>query len=90
MPDLIVYSKEKNLLCEELTCVLREQGIPYREIDIRRHDVIKELRNRGCTALEPPVLQVSHGTKTTRFFTSDDLFWDGQLVREAVLDVARS
>ena len=68
---------------------LDEQGIPYREVDIRQPGVILELKNRGCTALEPPVLLVSRGHRDLRFFTNDDLFWDGELVREAISDIAR-
>ena len=90
MPELIVCSKEKHPLCEELTGALREQGIPYREIDICRQDVISDLKSRGCTALEPPILLVSLQGKTIQFFTNDDLFWDGRLIWEAILDIARS
>ena len=89
MPELIVCSKEKHPLCEEVIGFLREQDIPYREIDIRRQDVITDLKARGCTALEPPILLVSLHGKTMQFFTNDDLFWDGRLIREAILDAAR-
>jgi hypothetical protein len=87
MTELIVYSKEKHLQCEELKDALKEAGAHYHEVDIRNPDVITELRKNGCLALEPPVLQVVHAPRSQRFFKNDDLFWDGQLIREAVMDV---
>ncbi|HVN74165.1 MAG TPA: glutaredoxin domain-containing protein [Methanoregula sp.] len=88
MPELIVCSR-KDPFSEELKEALDEQGIPYREVDIRQPGVVQELKNRGCTALEPPVILISRGHRDLRFFTNDDLFWDGKLVREAVFDLAR-
>jgi len=88
MTELIVYSSEKNQQCEELKDILNEQGIQYREIDIRNPGVITELQNSGCHALEPPVLKVRQTSVKTVFFTNDDLFWDGKLIREAVIDLA--
>jgi glutaredoxin len=87
MTELIVYSKEKNPQCEELKGVLKEVGIPYHEVDIRKPEVITELRKNGCHSLEPPVIKVVHTSSLQQFFKNDDLFWDGQLVREAVIDV---
>ena len=87
MTELIVYSKEKNLQCEVLKDALKEVGVHYHEVDIRNPEAITELRKNGCFALEPPVLQVVHASRSQRFFKNDDLFWDGRLVREAVLDV---
>lgn len=87
MTELIVYSKEKNPQCEELKGVLKESGIPYHEVDIRKPEVITELRKNGCHSLEPPVIRVVHTQRIQQFFKNDDLFWDGQLVREAVLDM---
>jgi len=87
MTELIVYSKEKNPQCEELKGVLKESGIPYHEVDIRKPEVITELRKNGCHSLEPPVIRVVHTQRLQQFFKNDDLFWDGQLVREAVLDM---
>ena len=90
IPELIVCSEVEDLFSVELKSVLDEQGIPYREVDIRLPGVRQELKSRGCTALEPPVLLVSRGHRDLRFFTNDDLFWDGKLVREAVFDLART
>jgi hypothetical protein len=89
MTKLIVYSKEKHPQCEELKDALNEVGMPYHEIDIRNPEAITELRNNGCDALEPPVLQVVHAQRSKWVFKNDDLFWDGQLIREAVMDVMR-
>jgi glutaredoxin len=87
MTELIVYSKEKNPQCEELKGVLNEVGILYHEVDIRKPEVITELRKNGCHSLEPPVIRVAHTRCVPQFFKNDDLFWDGQLVREAFMDV---
>lgn len=89
MTELIVYSTEKHLQCEELKEVLKEAGASYHEVDIRNPEAIRELRNNGCFALEPPVLQVVHASRSRTFFKNDDLFWDGQLIREAVLDMTQ-
>ena len=86
MTELIVYSKEKHLQCEELKDALNEVGVHYHEVDIRNPEAITELRKNGCFALEPPVLKVVHASRSQRFFKNDDLFWDGQLIREAVMD----
>jgi hypothetical protein len=88
MTEVILYSQEKNRQCEELKGVLQQQGVPYREINIRNPDAIRELRMHGCAALEPPVIGVSCGNRIRNLLTNDDLFWDGALVREAVLDLA--
>ena len=53
MTELIVYSKEKNLQCEELKDALDEVGVHYHEVDIRNPEAITELRKNGCFALEP-------------------------------------
>jgi hypothetical protein len=87
MTELIVYSTEKHLQCEKLKDVLKEAGAHYHEVDIRNPEAITELRKNGCFALEPPVLRVVHASRSERLFTNDDLFWDGQLIREAVMDV---
>jgi glutaredoxin len=87
MTELIVYSKQKHLQCEELKDALNEVGVHYHEVDIRNPEAITELRKNGCFALEPPVLQVVHASRSPRLFKNDDLFWDGQLIREAVMDV---
>jgi glutaredoxin len=86
MTELIVYSKEKHLQCEELKDALNEVGVHYHEVDIRNPEAITELRKNGCFALEPPVLQVVHASRSPRVLKNDDLFWDGQLIREAVMD----
>jgi hypothetical protein len=86
MTELIVYSKEKHLQCEELKDALKEVGVHYHEVDIRNPEAITELRKNGCFALEPPVLQVVHASRSPRVLKNDDLFWDGQLIREAVMD----
>jgi hypothetical protein len=88
MAEVILYSQEMNLQCEQLKGALRQQGVLYREINIRNPEAIRELRMLGCTALEPPVLGVSAGNRMQCLLTNDDLFWDGALVREAVLDLA--
>jgi len=87
MTELIIYSKEKHPQCEELIEALKEEGVHYQEVDIHNPAAITELRKNGCFALEPPVIQVVHASRSQRFFKNDDLFWDGQLVREAVMDV---
>jgi hypothetical protein len=87
MAELIVYSREKNPQCEELKEVLDEGGVRYHEVDIRNPEAITELRKNGCYALEPPVLQVVHASRSHQLLTNDDLFWDGRLIREAVMDV---
>jgi arsenate reductase-like glutaredoxin family protein len=87
MTKLIVYSKEKNPRCEELKHALKEEGIAYQEIDIRKPEAISELRKNGCFALEPPVLQVVQDKRSRWFFKNDDLFWDGRLIRETIKDV---
>jgi arsenate reductase-like glutaredoxin family protein len=89
MTKLIVYSKEKNPQCEELKDALKEEGIAYQEIDIRKPEAISELRKKGCFALEPPVLQVVQDKRSQWFFKNDDLFWDGRLIRETIKDVMR-
>ncbi len=88
MAEVILYSQEKNPQCEELKGVLDQQGVLYREINIRNPDAIRVLRQHGCNALEPPVIGVSYGNRIRNLLTNDDLFWDGALVREAVLDLA--
>lgn len=87
MTELIVYSTDKHIQCEELKDALNEAGARYHEVDIRNPEAIRELRNNGCFALEPPVLQVVHASRSRTFFKNDDLFWDGRLIREAVMDV---
>ena len=87
MTELIVYSTEKHLQCEELKDALNEAGARYHEVDIRKPEAIRELRRNGCFALEPPVLQVVHAPSSRMFLKNDDLFWDGQLIREAVMDM---
>ena len=89
MTELFVYSTEKHMQCEELKDALNEAGACYHEVDIRNPEAIRELRNNGCFALEPPVLQVVHASRSRTFFKNDDLFWDGRLIREAVLDVTQ-
>ena len=85
---MIVYSQSDHLQCEVLKGALEEQGVPYREIDIRDPAAVRELQNNGCHALEPPVIGVRHKDRICPILTNDDLFWDGRLVREAVLDLA--
>jgi len=87
MSELIVYSSEKHPQCKELKDVLNEGGVQYHEVDIRTPEAITELRRNGCFALEPPVLQIVHASESRILLNNDDLFWDGRLVREAVLDV---
>jgi hypothetical protein len=87
MTELIIYSQEKNLQCEELKEALKEVGVHYHEVDIHNPEAITVLRKNGCLALEPPVLQVVNASRSQRFLKNDDLFWDGQLIREAVLDM---
>lgn len=89
MTELIVYSRERNPQCEELKDALREGGIPFHEVDICNLSAITELRKNGCFALEPPVVQVVHDSRSGRLFKNDDLFWDGQLIREALMDILR-
>jgi hypothetical protein len=88
MAELILYSKEKHPQCEQLKGALREQGVSYEEINIQNPDAVSELRQHGCHALEPPVIGVRIGNHIRNLLTNDDLFWDGNLVREAVLDLA--
>jgi hypothetical protein len=87
MTELIVYSTEKHLQCEELKDALKEAGARFHEVDIRNPEAIRELRDNGCFALEPPVLQVVQASSLRIFFKNDDLFWDGRLIREAVMDM---
>ena len=87
MTELIIYSTEKHMQCEELKDALKEVGAHYHEVDIRNPEAITELQENGCFALEPPVLRVVHASRSLRLFKNDDLFWDGQLIREAVRDV---
>ena len=67
---------------------LREQGVLYREINIRNPEAVIALKEQGCNALEPPVISVRSGNRIQHVLTNDDLFWDGALIREAVLDLA--
>lgn len=85
---MIVYSQSDHLLCEVLKGALEEQGIRYREVDIRDPGAVRELRNNGCNAFEPPVIGVRQKDRIRPILTNDDLFWDGSLVREAVRDLA--
>jgi len=89
MSELIVYSSEKHPQCEELKDVLNEGGVRYHEVDIRTPEAITELRSNGCFALEPPVLQIVHAPESRLLLNNDDLFWDGRLIREAVMDIMR-
>lgn len=89
MTRLIVYSREKNPQCEELKDALKEVGVPYHEVDIQNPEAITELRKNGCFALEPPVLRVVHASQSQHLFKNDDLFWDGRLIREAVIDMTQ-
>ncbi len=89
MTKLIVYSKEKNLLCERLKDALKNIGIPYHEIDIRNPEAIRELRKNGCFAVEPPVLQVVQDKSSQWFFKNDDLFCEGRLMGEVMKDIMR-
>ncbi len=88
MAEIIVYSQEQHPQCEVLKGALREEGVTYREIDIRNPEAICELKQHGCRALEPPVISVRHDNRIGSLLTNDDLFWDGSLIREAVLDIA--
>jgi hypothetical protein len=88
MAEVILYSQKKHLQCEELKGALKAEGVVYHEINIRDPDAISELMEYGCHSLEPPVIGVCTGERTRNFLTNDDLFWDGTLVREAVLDLA--
>ena len=87
MTELFVYFKEKNPECEELKYALKEGGVQFHEIDICNPEAITDLRKNGCLALEPPVIQVVHSSRTPRFFKNDDLFCEGQLIRETMMDV---
>ena len=89
MAELIVYSSKAHPHCELLRDVLKKEGIAFREVSIQNPDAVAELRENGCLALEPPVIQVAHDPAKRVFFTNDDLFWDGELIREAVIDLAR-
>jgi hypothetical protein len=89
MQELIVYSSEKHPLCEELKGALQAQKIHYREINIQHPEAIRTLRSNGCFSMEPPVIQVIYGQMKTNFFTNDDLFWDGKLVRAAIVDLVQ-
>jgi len=88
MAELILYSQEKNPQCETLRGVLKEEGIAFRESDIRKPESIRELNHAGCHALEHPILKLTDGPKVMGFFTNDDLFWDGKIVREVVTDLS--
>jgi hypothetical protein len=88
MAEVILYSQEKHPQCEELKGALREQGVLYKEINIRNPEAVSELKRHGCTALEPPVIGVRSENRIRNVLTNDDLFWDGALIREAVLDIA--
>ena len=88
MAEVILYSQEKHPQCEELKGALREQGVPYHEINIRNPDAISELKKHGCNSFEPPVIGVRFENRIQNVLTNDDLFWDGALIREAVLDLA--
>ncbi|PKL65444.1 MAG: hypothetical protein CVV32_03000 [Methanomicrobiales archaeon HGW-Methanomicrobiales-3] len=88
MAEVIVYSQKEHPQCEELKGVLREQGVSYREINIHNPEAVIALKEQGCTALEPPVISVRSGNRIQNVLTNDDLFWDGTLIREAVLDLA--
>jgi len=88
MAEVIVYSQEKHPQCEELKGALREQGVSYREINIRNPEAVIALREQGCTALEPPIISVRSENRIQNVLTNDDLFWDGTLIHEAVLDLA--
>lgn len=88
MAEVILYSQEKHPQCEELKGALREQGVLYKEINIRNPEAVSELKRHGCTALEPPVIGVRSKNRIRNVLTNDDLFWDGALIREAVLDIA--
>lgn len=88
MAELILYSRQNNPYCELLKGVLREEGIHFTESDIGLPDSVHELNSAGCHALEPPVLKLTEGSKITGFFTNDDLFWDGKIIREIVRDLS--
>jgi hypothetical protein len=88
MAEVILYSQKEHLKCEELKGALHAGGILYREINIMDPDTINHLKEHGCHSLEPPVIGVFSGESDRNFLTNDDLFWDGTLVREAVLDLA--
>lgn len=88
MAEVILYSQEKNPQCEKLRGALKEEGVRFREINIRNPDAVSELRENGCTALEPPVIGVRIENRIQNVLTNDDLFWDGALIRQAVLDLA--
>jgi hypothetical protein len=89
MAKLIVYSKKKNPQCAILKDTLKEVGIPYHEIDIRKPEAMTELRNKGCFVFKPPILQVIQDRTFQWVFANDDLFRDGQLVQDTMLDVMR-
>jgi hypothetical protein len=89
MDALIVYSAEKNRLCEKITGTLNELGITYKEISIRKDGAIIPVRSDSSFSMEHPVIQVIYGQMTMNFFTTDDRFWDGKLVREAVVDLVQ-
>ena len=88
MTEVILYSQERHPQCEELKGALRKEGVSYREVDIHDPNAVNELRQLGCHALEPPVIGVRHKDRIHNVLTNDDLFWDGALIREAVLDLA--
>ncbi len=88
MAEVILYSQEKHPQCEELRGALREQGVEYLEINIRNPEAVSALKEHGCNALEPPVISVRSEDRIHNVLTNDDLFWDGALIREAVLDLA--
>ncbi|MCK9579579.1 MAG: hypothetical protein M0Q92_03900 [Methanoregula sp.] len=88
MAEVILYSQEKHPQCEELKGALHKEGVQYLEINIRNPEAVSELRENGCTALEPPVIGVRSENRIHNVLTNDDLFWDGALIREAVLDLA--
>jgi hypothetical protein len=89
MAELILYSQKKNPQCEILRGVLKEEGIAFSESDIRKPESIRELIHAGCHALEPPVIKLIDGSTIMGFFTNDDLFWDGEIVREVIMDLSQ-
>jgi hypothetical protein len=89
MDALIIYASKNNLPSEVLKRSLKEQGIKYKEINIQNPEAITTIRNNGCLSMEPPVIQVIYGQMKMNFFKNDDLFWDGKLVRDAVIDLVK-
>jgi hypothetical protein len=81
-PQLIVYTLENCPNCDQLKGFLKKNAYTYSERDLSSAESLTELRVNSVFVNEAPVLQ-----KGEVFYTSADLFTDGKLDENHIIEL---